>query len=481
MTATPDAEADPAEPRSAGGQHHGESPAEQARPEGHDCRSALISSAGRWNGHEAQGKQKRHDERSENLRPAQPTGHHADDRGKAHVPGAHPARCGDSQGQESHGKRDRRHDSTKPRLGFGADDGQGGEPHGRGSQLWQHQGAGQAVLAPVDDREWNAQDGHQALNHQLVAVLVSPGKGRERDRRQCAAEPFGSRESARLRQEPPGQGARHGPQYQPCGGAAERPPHRACRLHHPASLRVTLHAIVPGSPRSARSLKPTGELLAVQTTAEAGAAKVGREKRVELTIDRGNGMSQGNTRSAVTAFAAAIGLFITLSACSSGEGASEVPSATPTMPASTTQPATPADTAKQQAIAAYVGMWSDMADAATTSDWQSPKLAQNATGEALQTISRSLYADHYNGLVTKGRPVNHPEVTSVDPLDQPTSITITDCGDSTNWLKYHVDNDQPADDVPGGRRHIEALVKKAVDGSWKVTTFAVHEVGSCSG
>ncbi len=238
---------------------------------------------------------------------------------------------------------------------------------------------------------------------------------------------------------------------------------------------------MPGLQQSADSLKPTGELPAVQTTAEAGAAKVGWVKRVELTIDRGNGMSQRSTRTAVATFAAATGLFITLSACSSGEGASEVPLATPAPLASTTRSATPADTAKQQAITAYVGMWSDMADAATTSDWQSPKLAQNATGEALQTISRSLYADHYNGLVTKGRPVNHPEVTSVDPLDEPTSITITDCGDSTNWLKYRADNGQPADDVPGGHRHIEALVKKAVDGSWKVTTFAVHEVGSCTG
>ncbi len=158
----------------------------------------------------------------------------------------------------------------------------------------------------------------------------------------------------------------------------------------------------------------------------------------------------------------------------SGPGVQPSPTPNPT-----TTPASPVEIAKQDAIAAYMGMWRDMADAATTSDWKSPKLARHATGEALVTISRSLYADHYNGLVTRGQPVNHPEVSSVEPPHAPTTINITDCGDSTNWLKYRVDSGEPANDGPGGRRHIEALVKKAVDGSWKVTTFAVHEVGSC--
>lgn len=169
---------------------------------------------------------------------------------------------------------------------------------------------------------------------------------------------------------------------------------------------------------------------------------------------------------------------VLLAGCGSGEPS---PSTTSPSTPTTTAAAVPraADLAKQRATAAYLGMWSDMADAATTSDWQSPKLARNATAEALQTISRSLYADHYNGLVTKGRPLNHPHVDAAEPQSDPTSVTISDCGDSTNWLKYRADNGQPADDGPGGHRRIEALVKKAVDGSWKVITFAVHEVGSC--
>ncbi|UQS26053.1 hypothetical protein L1857_26190 [Amycolatopsis thermalba] len=173
---------------------------------------------------------------------------------------------------------------------------------------------------------------------------------------------------------------------------------------------------------------------------------------------------------------------ITLGACSSGEGASQASPTAPSqasLPGSTTAVADPADTAKQLAIAAYLGMWSDMAEAATTSDWQSSKLARNATAEALSKMSRGLYADRYNGLVTKGKPENSPQVESVEPADNPTTVNIVDCGDDSHWLKYRIDNGQPAEDGPGGRRHINAMVKKAVDGSWKVTDFAIQDVGTC--
>lgn len=172
---------------------------------------------------------------------------------------------------------------------------------------------------------------------------------------------------------------------------------------------------------------------------------------------------------------------LALTACGSGaSGPAPARSAPPvSVPAAPPAPSSPADLARHQAIAAYLGMWRDFADAATTSDWRSSKLAQNATGDALSTLSRGLYADRYNGLVSRGRPVNNPRVSSVDPVDSPTKVVISDCGDSTNWVTYRVDNGQPANDGPGGRRQINAIVKKAVDGSWKVTDFGVQAVGTC--
>ena len=169
--------------------------------------------------------------------------------------------------------------------------------------------------------------------------------------------------------------------------------------------------------------------------------------------------------------------------CSTGTSATSPSSAviSSTAPATSVPPTTSseADTAKQQAITAYLDMWTDVAAVAETSDWQSSRLGQHATGDALLTLSRAMYADHYNGLITKGRPVDHPQVTSMDPPAAPTTVMISDCGDSTNWLKYRADNGKLADDVPGGHRTITAEVQRSADGTWKVTQFAVQALGTC--
>jgi hypothetical protein len=174
---------------------------------------------------------------------------------------------------------------------------------------------------------------------------------------------------------------------------------------------------------------------------------------------------------------------LALTSCGSGAASGPAPNtstpSTLTSSAAPAAPMSPADQAKQAALSAYRGMWADYAAAATTSDWQSPKLPQYATGSALSTISRGLYADHYNGLVSKGTPVLHPKVSSIQPPNDPTTVMITDCGDSTNWLQYKASNGQLADNSPGGRRLINATVQKQADGTWKVTDFGVHDLGSC--
>lgn len=138
-----------------------------------------------------------------------------------------------------------------------------------------------------------------------------------------------------------------------------------------------------------------------------------------------------------------------------------------------------AESARDAAISAYRAMWADFASAGTTSDWRSSMLSRHATGSALDKLTRSLRADSEKGLVTKGSPALKPAVSTVDPESGPAKITITDCGDSTSWLKYRKDNGLLADDVPGGRRLIKAAVEKQPDGTWKVSDYGVHQVGSC--
>jgi hypothetical protein len=183
---------------------------------------------------------------------------------------------------------------------------------------------------------------------------------------------------------------------------------------------------------------------------------------------------------AITATTLALGL----SGCSSADTISPSDSSPSAVPPSTVTPsatpATPADTAKQKAIAAYVGMWQDVAEVSHTSDWQSPKLGDHTTGDALSVLSRQMYADHYNGLVSQGAPVNTPTVQSVDSQDVPKTVMIKDCGDDSNWLKYRADNGKLADNEPGGKRAITAEAKLATDGSWRITRFAVEGIGTCT-
>jgi hypothetical protein len=166
-------------------------------------------------------------------------------------------------------------------------------------------------------------------------------------------------------------------------------------------------------------------------------------------------------------------------ACTASPPTTPPPTTRSTSASPTTTTSSPAEQAGWQAVEVYLAMWHHMARAARTSDWRSPLLSKYATGDALTTISRGLYADHRNGLVTKGAPKNNPTVSQVEPPGQPTRVTITDCGDSTDWLKYRADTGQPANDGPGGRRAITAVVELQPDGLWRVSDFAVQEVGTC--
>jgi hypothetical protein len=174
------------------------------------------------------------------------------------------------------------------------------------------------------------------------------------------------------------------------------------------------------------------------------------------------------------------GAVVLLGGCSAGAvdpapvpGPTSAPSAMPELPESA------ADRASREALAAYRGMWADFVAAGVTSDWQSDELGRHATGIALTNLSRGLYADSYNGLVTRGEPVLDPRVTSVEPADDPTTVRVTDCGDSSGWLKYRADTGARANDSPGGRRMITAVVERQSDGSWKVSDYAVRDLGSC--
>ena len=94
----------------------------------------------------------------------------------------------------------------------------------------------------------------------------------------------------------------------------------------------------------------------------------------------------------------------------------------------------------QQVISAYGVMWADLVTAATTSDFQSPLLAEHATGDARDPP----------GAGPGPRPAarhRHPRGDRPPPARSPRSRrqrtrpmpSITDCFDDTRWIEYTTD------------------------------------------
>jgi hypothetical protein len=157
---------------------------------------------------------------------------------------------------------------------------------------------------------------------------------------------------------------------------------------------------------------------------------------------------------------------ILLAACGSGSSG----------PAPTTA-APPSNRVDSQVLASYTTMWADLVTAARTSDYQSPLLAEHATGGALTLLVQGLARDQLHGIVTLGRTVHFPRLTSLMPPVMPTHALISDCFDDSHWIEYQTSGAR-ARNAPGGRRAATAdLVKSG--GTWKVSQISVQAVGSC--
>jgi hypothetical protein len=156
-----------------------------------------------------------------------------------------------------------------------------------------------------------------------------------------------------------------------------------------------------------------------------------------------------------------------LAACGSSS-----PAATPTTPS-----ASPAVGSGAKALAAYQSMGSDLVTAAQTSDYQSPLLSEHATGPALTLLVQGLARDQLNGIVTRGKSIHHPEVTSLTPAGSPTQATVADCFDDTDWLEY-TRAGALAKNTPGGRRATTAHLQRKAD-AWKVSDLTIQATGTC--
>jgi hypothetical protein len=161
---------------------------------------------------------------------------------------------------------------------------------------------------------------------------------------------------------------------------------------------------------------------------------------------------------------------VALVACRSGGGGNE-----PTSPARSTTPGASASTVGpgDAAVVAYRGMWAAFVEAAKTSDPDAPDIRKYASDNALKLIVGGLVSNREQGKVVKGNLVLNPKVTTASAIE----ATILDCVDATNWLEYKTSGEL-WDNKPGGKHRTTATVK-AVDGTWKVSSFNLEGTGTC--
>jgi hypothetical protein len=123
-------------------------------------------------------------------------------------------------------------------------------------------------------------------------------------------------------------------------------------------------------------------------------------------------------------------------------------------------------------------MWQAYDTALSIPDPKHPDLARYADGEALDLLTTGIQETKDEGLIGAGEAKLNPEVTSAAPVDAPTTVEISDCLDSTGTKLVRASPGPPYSDSPGGLRRTTATVQWQ-PGGWKVTRFAVQEVGTC--
>jgi hypothetical protein len=151
-------------------------------------------------------------------------------------------------------------------------------------------------------------------------------------------------------------------------------------------------------------------------------------------------------------------------------------SGTPSGTSSRTPSASASGVAKDDALAAYRGMWNAYVEAAKTSDPDAPALRTYASDDALKLIVGALVTNRAQKKVVRGDLKIDPRATVTLAASAPTA-TVTDCVDSTRWLEYKASGGL-WDDKSGGKHRTTATVKSR-NGSWKVTSFTLEGSGTC--
>ena len=134
----------------------------------------------------------------------------------------------------------------------------------------------------------------------------------------------------------------------------------------------------------------------------------------------------------------------------------------------------------QLAIAAYRGMWDAYLRVLQNPDPDSPELATYATGDAFNTLVNGVREVKNQGLKGEGSFALDPKPTEIGPAADPTKVSVRDCVNTAQSRVVRASPGPAYSDKPGGRRLCLATVERQSDGAWKVTSFGLREVGTCT-
>ncbi|MFC8295592.1 hypothetical protein ACFUJ0_14200 [Streptomyces sp. NPDC057242] len=160
--------------------------------------------------------------------------------------------------------------------------------------------------------------------------------------------------------------------------------------------------------------------------------------------------------------------------CTTNEPTSQKPPSTPPVPPipSTTQPPLdPAEAAKKEAIATYLGYWQEMEKRYADKTGKAGDLKRYATSEALRNAELDAKRAHDRNKIHSGQVmVDNPTATKANLNRQIPYVELSSCLDITKWQVVDADTKEPAT-LPSNRLTrlvIASTVERWPEG-WRVT------------
>jgi hypothetical protein len=120
--------------------------------------------------------------------------------------------------------------------------------------------------------------------------------------------------------------------------------------------------------------------------------------------------------------------------------------------------------AETAVLDSYRAFWDDVVAAGRKADWQSPRLADHAAGQALKQVRDHFKALRAAGLVDLGTVELHPKVVSLAER----TATVSDCVDVSRFLRHDAKTLEPRE-TPDPRLDAGVATLTLTNGTWKVT------------